>query len=190
LSGRSRIVGRTVVLPVANIDTDQIYPARFLTRTGRSGHGDALFADWRLDAAGRPRPEFPLNRPEAADAAILVAGRNFGCGSSREHAAWALRDRGIRAVVSVSIADIFFSNALKNGIVPARIDAATHDWLLAHAGAEITVDIAASELVLPDGRRAGFPMDPFARRCLVQGIDELGYLLSRLPEIEAWERAR
>ena len=184
------IVSRTVVLPAANVDTDQIFPARFLTATGRDGHGDALFADWRFDGAGRPRPDFPLNGPDAEAAAILVAGRNFGCGSSREHAAWALRDFGIRAVISDSIADIFFSNALKNGLVPVRIDATTHAWLLSNPGAVIEIDVARSEVILPDGRRAKFPLDPFARHCLVHGIDELGYLLERLPAIEAWEEAR
>jgi len=190
VSAMPSIVSRTVVLPAANIDTDQIFPARFLTATGREGHGDALFADWRLDAAGRQRPDFPLNAPEARGAEILVTGHNFGGGSSREHAAWALRDFGIRAVISDSIADIFFSNALKNGLVPVRIDAPTHAWLLANSGAVVEIDVAKSEVVLPDGRRSTFPLDPFARYCLVQGIDELGYLLERLPEIEAWEGAR
>jgi 3-isopropylmalate/(R)-2-methylmalate dehydratase small subunit len=129
-----------------------------------------------------------LNRPEAAGAEILVAGPRFGGGSSREHAAWALRDFGIRAVISDSIADIFFSNALKNGLVPVRLDTATHAWLLAHAGAAIEIDIGQGVVVLPDGRRAPFALDPFARHCLVHGVDELGYLLSRLPAIEAWER--
>ena len=190
MSGVTRIASRTVVLPAADVDTDQIFPARFLTATGRDGHGEVLFADWRFDGAGRPRPDFPLNAPKARGAAILVAGRNFGCGSSREHAAWALRDFGIRAVISDSIADIFFSNALKNGLVPVRIDATTHAWLLANPGAAVEIDVAAGEVVLPDGRRAKFPLDPFARHCLVNGVDELGYLLERLPEIEAWERAR
>ena len=184
------IRSRTVVLPEANIDTDQIFPARFLTTTGGSGFADMLFADWRFDKAGRPRPDFALNRPEAAGCEILVAGRNFGSGSSREHAPWALRDYGFRAVVSSSIADIFFSNALKNGLVPVRVDEATHAWLLANPGAEIEIDIAAGKLRRPDGGSADFALDPFARQCLVEGVDELGYLLSKLPEIEAWERAR
>ncbi len=190
MSAMPSLVSRTVVMPAANIDTDQIFPARFLTATGREGHGDALFADWRLDAAGRPRPDFPLNAPGARGAEILVTGHNFGGGSSREHAAWALRDFGIRAVISDSIADIFFSNALKNGLVPVRIDAVTHAWLLANPGTVVEIDVAKSEVVLPDGRRSTFPLDPFARHCLVHGIDELGYLLERLPEIEAWEGAR
>jgi 3-isopropylmalate/(R)-2-methylmalate dehydratase small subunit len=182
------IRSRTVVMPQADIDTDQIFPARFLTTTSGAGFADMLFADWRLDAAGRPRPEFVLNRPEAAGCEILVAGPNFGCGSSREHAPWALRDYGFRAVISTSIADIFFSNALKNGLVPVRIEAEAHAWLLAHPGAEIEVDLAAGEVRQPEGRAAPFHIDPFARHCLLNGLDELGYLLSRLPDIEAWDR--
>jgi 3-isopropylmalate/(R)-2-methylmalate dehydratase small subunit len=188
MSGVSSIRSRTVVLPLADVDTDQIFPARFLTTTGSTVHGAALFADWRFDADGRPRPDFVLNRPEARGCEILVAGPHFGGGSSREHAAWALRDYGIRAVISDSIADIFYSNALKNGLVPVRIDAATHAWLLANPGVGIEIDVGQGQVVLPDGRRAEFAIDPFARHCLVQGVDELGHLLSRLPEIEAFER--
>jgi 3-isopropylmalate/(R)-2-methylmalate dehydratase small subunit len=188
MSGVKRIRSRTVVLPVADVDTDQIFPARFLTTTGSTGHGAALFADWRFDADGRSRPDFVLNLPEARGCEILVAGPRFGGGSSREHAAWALRDYGIRAVISESIADIFYSNALKNGLVPVRIDTVTHAWLLANPGAEIELDVGQGRVVLPDGRQASFAIDPFARHCLMQGVDELGYLLSRLPEIEAFER--
>jgi len=188
--GVSVIRSRTVVLPAADVDTDQIVPARFLTTTSREGLGRALFADWRYDAMGLPRADFVLNRPEAAGCGILVAGPNFGCGSSREHAAWALLDAGIRAVVSTSIADIFFTNALKNGLVPVRADAVTHAWLMAHPGVVVEVDVAGGMLRLPDGAEAAFALDPFARHCLVQGLDELGYLLSRLPDIEAWESAR
>jgi len=190
VQGIAQVRSRTVVLPVMDVDTDQIFPARFLTTTSREGLGHALFADWRFDPSGRPRPEFVLNRPEAKGCSILVAGKNFGGGSSREHAAWALLDQGFRVVISTSIADIFFSNALKNGLVPVRIDEATHAWLLAHPGAEVSVDIGAGTVALPDGRRAAFPMDPFARHCLLHGVDELGYLLSRKPDIEAWELAR
>jgi 3-isopropylmalate/(R)-2-methylmalate dehydratase small subunit len=182
------IRSRTVVLPEADIDTDQIFPARFLTTTEGGGFADMLFADWRFDADGKPRPSCALNRPEAAGCEVLVAGTNFGCGSSREHAPWALRDFGIRAVVSTSIADIFFSNALKNGLVPVRIEPESHAWLLANPGVEVEVDVAAGELRLPGGRTARFAIDPFARHCLLNGIDELGYLLSQLPAIEAWER--
>jgi 3-isopropylmalate/(R)-2-methylmalate dehydratase small subunit len=185
-----RIRSRTVVLPATDVDTDQIIPARFLTTTSRDGLGQALFADWRFDASGAPRPDFVLNRPESAGCAILVAGRNFGCGSSREHAPWALHDFGIRAVISTSIADIFFNNALKNGLLPVLVDEDTHGWLLAHPGAELEIDLEALTVALPDGRRVGFPMDAFARHCLLHGVDELGYLLSRAPAIDAWERAR
>jgi len=184
------IRSRTVVLPESDIDTDQIFPARFLTTTSGTGFADMLFADWRFDTSGRPRPEFALNRTDSAGCKILVAGANFGCGSSREHAPWALRDFGFRAIVSTSIADIFFSNALKNGLVPVRIDAATHAWLLANPGAEIEIDVAGSQVRLPDGREASFAIDPFARHCLLNGIDEMGYLLSQLPAIEAWEYER
>ena len=184
------IRSRTVVLPESDIDTDQIFPARFLTTTSGAGFVDMLFADWRFDAGGRPRPEFALNQPQAAGCQVLVAGANFGCGSSREHAPWALRDFGFQAVVSTSIADIFFSNALKNGLVPVRIDAATHAWLLANPGAEIEIDLAEGRVRLPGGREADFAIDPFARHCLLHGIDEMGYLLSRLPAIEAWEYER
>ena len=188
MKGIQTIRSRTVVLPVADVDTDQIFPARFLTTTGSVGHGTALFADWRFDSDGRPRPDFVLNRPEAQGCEILVAGPHFGGGSSREHAAWALRDFGIRAVISDSIADIFYSNALKNALVPVRIDATTHAWLLANPGAAVEIDVGQGQVILPDGRRVNFGMDPFARHCLVHGVDELGYLLSRLPEIESWER--
>jgi len=186
----------TVVLPEADIDTDQIFPARFLTTTSGAGFADMLFADWRFDTAGRPRPEFALSRPEAAGCEILVAGPNFGCGSSREHAPWALRDFGFRAVVSTSIADIFFSNALKNGLVPVRVDSATHAWLAANPGAAIEIDVAAGLVRLPDGRAAEFHIDPFARYCLLNGTDELGHLLERegieaphLADAEREERA-
>lgn len=189
-AGIRHIRSRTVVLPVADIDTDQIVPARFLTITSRAGLGRALFVDWRLDASGRPRPEFALNRPEAAGCSILVAGPNFGCGSSREHAPWALVDAGFRAIISTSIADIFLSNALKNGLVPVCVDEASHAWLMSHPGAEVEIDVAGGRVRLPDGREAVFALDPFARHCLVQGVDELGYLLSRLPDIEDWETTR
>jgi 3-isopropylmalate/(R)-2-methylmalate dehydratase small subunit len=185
-----RIRSRTVVLPAPDVDTDQIIPARFLTTTSRDGLGRALFADWRFDANGRPRPEFALNRPEAGGCEILVSGRNFGCGSSREHAPWALRDFGIRAVISTSIADIFSSNALKNGLLPVRVDAATHTWLLANPGVEVEIDLESRTLTLPDGKRVPFPIEPFARFCLLNGVDQLGYLLSQRPAIDAFEEHR
>jgi 3-isopropylmalate/(R)-2-methylmalate dehydratase small subunit len=184
------IRSRTVVLPATDVDTDQIIPARFLTTTSRDGLGSALFADWRFDANGHPRPDFVLNRPEAAGCAILVAGRNFGCGSSREHAPWALHDFGIRAVISTAIADIFFNNSLKNGLLPVLVDEDTHGWLLAHPGAAVEIDVEATTVKLPAGRCVKFPLEAFARHCLLHGVDELGYLLSRAPAIDAWERAR
>ena len=182
------IRSRTVVMPSTNIDTDQIIPARFLTTTTREGLGSALFADWRYDAGGAPRPDFVLNRPEARGCQILVAGRNIGCGSSREHAPWALLDYGFRAVVSSEIADIFRNNSLKNGLLPVVVDEATHEWLLAHPGAELTIDLPSSTLRLPDGREVRFPIEAFARYCLVNGVDELGYLLGQSSAIEAYER--
>jgi 3-isopropylmalate/(R)-2-methylmalate dehydratase small subunit len=179
---------RTVVLSATNIDTDQIIPARFLTTTTRTGLGTHLFADWRYDERGAPRPDFVLNRPESAGCRILVAGRNFGCGSSREHAPWALLDHGFRAVVSTEIADIFRNNSLKNGLLPVIVDEATSGWLLGHPGAELTVDLASGILSLPTGARSSFAIEAFARHCLLNGVDELGYLLSRSGEIEAYER--
>jgi len=179
---------RTVVMPSSNIDTDQIIPARFLTTTTREGLGAALFADWRYDAAGRPDPGFVLNRPGTRDCAILVAGRNIGCGSSREHAPWALLDYGFRAVVSTEIADIFRSNSLKNGLLPVLVDEATHGWLVANPGAEVEIDLEATCLRLPDGREVQFPIEAFARYCLMNGVDELGYLLSQAGAVAAYER--
>ena len=184
------IRSRIVVLPARDVDTDQIIPARFLTTTERDGFGGALFADWRFDAAGLPRPEFALNRPEAAGAQVLVAGPNFGCGSSREHAAWALRDFGFRAVISSSFADIFRSNALKNGLLPVQVDARTLDWLNANPGAEVAIDLQARELALPDDSRIPFPIEPFARYRRLNGIDELDFLLAQSAAIDAFERAR
>ncbi|MCC7200342.1 MAG: 3-isopropylmalate dehydratase small subunit [Gammaproteobacteria bacterium] len=179
---------RTVVMPSSNIDTDQIIPARFLTTTTKLGLGDALFADWRYDAAGKPKPDFVLNQPESVGCAVLVAGRNIGCGSSREHAPWALVDYGFRAVISTEIADIFRSNSLKNGLLPVIVDEDTHQWLLANPGVEVTVDLETTTLTLPNGRAVRFPVESFARYCLMNGVDELGFLLSKSPEIDAYER--
>ncbi len=181
------LTSRTVVLPGTNIDTDQIIPARFLTTTTREGLGRHLFADWRYDAAGAPRPDFVLNTPAAAGCAVLVAGRNIGCGSSREHAPWALMDFGFRAVISTEIADIFRANSLKNGLLPVVVEPAVHDYLLAHPGSEVTIDLESLTLVLPDGRRVPFPLESFARYCLINGIDELGYLLGQADRIAAYE---
>ena len=184
----TNIRSRTVVLPSDNIDTDQIIPARFLTTTTREGLGAALFADWRYGPDGAPRSDFVLNRPEARGCAILVAGRNIGCGSSREHAPWALLDYGIRAVISTEIADIFRSNSLKNGLLPVVVDESTHRWLVANPGAEVEVDLPAATIRLPDGRALPFPIEAFARYCLMNGVDELGYLLSQAEAIDAYER--
>jgi 3-isopropylmalate/(R)-2-methylmalate dehydratase small subunit len=186
----TRLTSRTVTLPAANIDTDQIIPARFLTTTTRQGLGKQLFADWRYDAAGVPRADFVLNRKDSAGAQILAAGRNFGCGSSREHAPWALTDYGFRAIISTEFADIFMSNALKNGLLPVIVPQQVSEWLLAHPGVEVSLDIAARTLTLPDGTDVPFPLEAFAQHCLLQGVDELGFLLARRDAIEAFERAR
>lgn len=174
---------KTVVLPRDNVDTDQIIPARFLTVTTRDGMGKNLFADWRLD------PDFVLNQPASAGALILVTGENFGCGSSREHAAWALVDYGFRAVVSTSLADIFKNNAVKNGLVPVELDEASHRLLVDHPGASVTVDLEALTITLPDGSSVGFSMDGFARHCLVNGVDQLDFLLQQEDAITRFESA-
>jgi 3-isopropylmalate/(R)-2-methylmalate dehydratase small subunit len=183
-----------VVLNAQNVDTDQIIPARFLKTTDRLGLGDALFADWRYDEKGSPRADFVLNAPEARGAEILVAGHNFGCGSSREHAPWALRGYGFRAVVSTRFADIFHSNALKNGLLPVTVPSDFHERLVgwpASAGrAVLSIDVAAETLTLPDGATVRFPIESFAKHCLLNGVDELGYLLTAESEIAAYEAAR
>ena len=184
------IESRTVVLPFTNIDTDQIIPARFLTTTTREGLGRQAFADWRYDSTGAPRTDFILNKPEAAGCAVLVAGRNFGCGSSREHAPWALLDYGFRAVISTEIADIFRSNSLKNGLVPVVVDDEVHEWLLANAGAQTRIDLETTTLTLPGGRTASFSIDAFARYCLLHGTDDLGFLLQQASAIARHEERR
>jgi 3-isopropylmalate/(R)-2-methylmalate dehydratase small subunit len=189
MSPITRVRSRTVVMASSNIDTDQIIPARFLTITTKEGLGKSLFADWRYSSNGEANPQFILNTPQAAGAEILVAGDNFGCGSSREHAPWALLDYGFRAVVSTRIADIFSANALKNGLLPVLVDAATHAWLLVHPGAVLDIDLGATRLTLPTGASVEFPMDAFARHCLMSGLDELGYLRSKLAQIERYEAA-
>jgi 3-isopropylmalate/(R)-2-methylmalate dehydratase small subunit len=180
------IRSRTVVLPVENVDTDQIIPARFLVTTTREGLGKALFADWRWEKDGAPKEGFPLNRPEAEGARVLVAGRNFGCGSSREHAVWALQAGGFDAVVSTAFADIFRGNALKNGLVPVQVDEGTHARLVESPGVEVLIDVESGVLSFGT-RRAAFPLEPFARYCLRSGLDELAFLLSREGEIAAYE---
>jgi 3-isopropylmalate/(R)-2-methylmalate dehydratase small subunit len=181
---------RTVVLPIENIDTDQIIPARFLKATSKAGLGDKLFSDWRFDASGAPRPDFVLNKPETKGATVLVGGDNFGCGSSREHAPWALYDYGFRAVVSTSIADIFRNNALKNGLLPVVVPAAAHAKLLAAPGASVTISLEARTITLPDGTAVEFPVEPFARYCLMNGVDELEFLLSQEEAIARFEAAQ
>ena len=179
---------RTACLPDSNIDTDRIIPARFLTTISRDGLGKFAFNDWRYREDGSPDPAFALNAPVAQGAQILVAGRNFGCGSSREHAPWALRDFGLRAVISAEIADIFRSNALKNGLLPVVLDASVVDELLAHPGMTLDIDVAASTVTLPDGRSYAFPIDGFARTCLLEGVDQLGYLLQHTASIQFYEK--
>ena len=186
----THIHSRTVVLPHANIDTDRIIPARFLTTTQREGLGKALFHDWRYRADGLPDAEFALNKPAAQGCEILVAGRNFGCGSSREHAPWALTDFGFRAVLSSEIADIFRSNALKNGLLAVVLSEGEHRWLLEHPGVELTIDVAQGFIELPDGGRFTFELEPFARHCLLSGVDQLGFLLQHEKDITAFEQRK
>jgi 3-isopropylmalate/(R)-2-methylmalate dehydratase small subunit len=181
------IRSRTVVMPQTNIDTDQIIPGRFLTTTTKEGLGAQLFADWRYDSTGAPKADFVLNTAAARGCTVLVAGRNIGCGSSREHAPWALLDYGFQAVVSTEIADIFRNNSLKNGLLPVIVDDTTHSWLLANPGAEISIDLQANTLTLPTGTAVKFPLESFARYCLLNGVDELGFLLSKNAEIAAYE---
>jgi 3-isopropylmalate/(R)-2-methylmalate dehydratase small subunit len=186
----THIHSRTAVLAHENIDTDRIIPARFLTTTQRSGLGKALFHDWRYRADGSADADFALNRPGAAGCEILVAGRNFGCGSSREHAPWALLDYGFRAVLSSEIADIFRGNALKNGLLAVVLSEAEHHYLLEHPGIELTIDVAGGFIELPDGGRFTFELEPFARHCLLSGVDQLGFLLQHAADISRFEETR
>jgi 3-isopropylmalate/(R)-2-methylmalate dehydratase small subunit len=182
-----------VPLPVDNVDTDQIIPARFLKTISKEGLGARLFYDWRYDAEGNPRSDFVLNQPQAHGARILLAGDNFGCGSSREHAAWALTQFGFRAVIGTSFADIFRQNALKNFLLPVVVPPEIHGELVTMVvrdpAARIVVDLAEQSLLLPDGRTQKFPIDGFARRCMLEGVDELGYVLNREAAISAYESA-
>ena len=184
------IKSRTVVLPTRDIDTDQIIPARYLTATSRTGFGEILFHDLRFQDDGSENPDFPLNRPAAEDCHVLVAGNNFGCGSSREHAPWALLDYGIKAVISTEIADIFRNNALKNGLLPVVVDQDTHAWLLENPGVDVEIDVATATLRLADGKTLNFAIDEFARYCLVEGIDQAEFLQQRTPDIESFEEKR
>ena len=181
---------RCVQLPVDNIDTDQIIPARFLKTISKEGLGDQLFYDWRYDAQGNPKPEFVLNEPEAKESKILLAGDNFGCGSSREHAPWALLQYGFRAAISTSFADIFKGNSLKNGFLPIVVPRDVHSWLFENPDAVVKVDLEAQAITLPDGRAVQFPIDSFSRTCLLEGVDELGYILQQEPAIAQFESKR
>jgi 3-isopropylmalate/(R)-2-methylmalate dehydratase small subunit len=185
---------RVIPLLRENVDTDQIIPARFLKTTSREGLGAQLFHDWRYDATGAARREFILDQPEAQGAQVLLAGHNFGCGSSREHAVWALAEFGFRAVISTAFADIFRQNALKNALLPIEVSAEVHAHLAqllgANPGAVVSVDLAAQRLRLPDGREAEFPMDPFSKHCLLEGLDDIGYILQHESAIAAFESRR
>jgi len=185
--------GKIVALPINDIDTDQIIPARFLKTTDKEGLGKALFSDWRYESDGSPKPDFVLNRPEHQGASVLVGGHNFGCGSSREHAPWALLGGGFKAVVSTYFADIFRNNALKNGLLPITVDEQTHQQLISLAEEDpntaVTIDLQTLTLTLPDGRRVEFPIDSFSKYCLLNGVDQLGFLLSLENEVVAYEES-
>ena len=190
MAGFNEVRSKSVVLTQTNIDTDQIIPARFLSTTERAGLGKNAFNDWRWQADGSPNPAFPFNQPENTGRSILLAGRNFGCGSSREHAPWALTDLGLRAIVSSEIADIFRNNSLKNGLVPVVLPEEIVQSLMQRPDDELVVDIASKVLRAPDGSVFTFPLDAFAQTCLLEGVDELGYLLARHPDIEHYEATR
>lgn len=185
-----RVQGRTVVLPTRDIDTDQIIAARFLTTTSKEGLGESAFYDLRYNKDGSEKSDFILNQPAAEGCSILIGGNNFGCGSSREHAPWALLDYGFEAVLSTEIADIFRNNSLKNGLLAIVIDEETHEWLITNPAVEITIDVETSTIALPNGREVKFTMDGFARHCLLEGIDQLGFLRQAAGDIEAFEENR
>ncbi len=188
------LASKAILLPVENVDTDQIIPARFLKTTHKEGLGKQLFADWRYQPDGSPKPDFPLNDARFEGAQILVAGDNFGCGSSREHAPWALLDFGFRAVISTRFADIFRNNCLKNGLLPVEIDPQMHSELMgelrAAPDAPMTIDLERQQIALPNGKMATFPIDTFSKNRLLKGMDELDYLLSFEAQIAAYEAAR
>ena len=179
-----------VSMPVDNIDTDQIIPARFLKTISKDGLGDQLFNDWRYESDGTPKPDFILNQPESKTKQILLAGDNFGCGSSREHAPWALTQYGFRAVISTSFADIFKQNSLKNALLPIVVSRDVHAALFANPQWELKIDLAAQTLELPDGRKVEFAVDGFSKHCLLEGIDELGYIQQQEASIRAFEAKR
>ncbi len=182
---------RVVMMPIENIDTDQIIPARFLKVTDKAGLGDALFSDWRYEPDGSPRADFILNQPETKGAHVLFVGDNFGCGSSREHAPWALVGYGFQAVISTFFADIFRNNALKNGLLPIVVEPEVHhalqERLQNDPDAQVTIDLASQTLTLPDGEKVVFPTDPFAKHCLLNGVDQLGFMLGEDEAISAYE---
>jgi 3-isopropylmalate/(R)-2-methylmalate dehydratase small subunit len=188
------LTSRIAPLPIDNIDTDQIIPARFLKTISKEGLGDQLFYDWRYDADGNPKPDFLLNKAEGKSAKILLAGDNFGCGSSREHAPWALMQYGFRAVISTSFADIFRANSLKNSLLPIVVAPEASKTLFEavarDTAASVTVDLAAQTLTLPDGSKVRFPIDEFSKHCLIEGVDELGYILKQEAAIGAYEADR
>lgn len=187
----NKFTGRMAPLPINDTDTDQIIPARYLKVTDKNGLGAACFSDWRYNADGSPKPEFPLNQPQYQGAKVLVGGHNFGCGSSREHAPWALIGAGFQAVVSTDFADIFKGNALKNGLLPVIVDEETHQQLISLAQedptSQVTVDLEAQKLILPDGRGVTFPIDAFSRYCLLNGVDQLGFLMGLEQQIGEYE---
>lgn len=182
-----------VPLRAENVDTDQIIPARYLTAVTKAGMGEGLFAAWRYLPDGQPNPDFVLNQPQYAGAEILIAGRNFGSGSSREHAVWALTEYGFRAVISPGFADIFYNNALKNGLLPLTLPENTVNMLLdlveEQPDTRVLIDLPAQTVVLPDGQQASFEIDPYRKQCLLEGLDDLGYLLAQEPAISAYEQA-
>lgn len=186
----THIKGRTVILPNRDIDTDQIISARFLTTTSKEGLGANAFFDLRYNDDGSKNPDFPLNKAEAGGCEILVAGNNFGCGSSREHAPWALLDYGFKAVISTEIADIFRNNSLKNGLLAIVVDSDTHEWLRENPAAELSIDIESSTITLPDESIVEYSIDGFAKHCLLEGVDQLGFLLNQSAAVEAFEENR
>ena len=186
-----KIESRVVLMPVDNIDTDQIIPARFLKTISKIGLGDQLFNDWRYLADGSPNPDFVLNKPASKGVEILLAGDNFGCGSSREHAPWALTQFGFKAVISTSFADIFKGNSLKNMLLPIEVSRDVHAKLFnmyeADAAMKLTIDLASQTLTLPDGESVQFAVDPFSKNCMLQGVDEIGYILKQIGAVQAFE---
>jgi 3-isopropylmalate/(R)-2-methylmalate dehydratase small subunit len=186
-----KFTGKVAALPINDIDTDQIIPARFLKTTDKEGLGKNLFTDWRYEEDGTPKADFVLNQPERQDVTVLVGGHNFGCGSSREHAPWALMSFGLKAIISTDFADIFQNNALKNGLLPVAVDEQTHQQLISlaeeDADTQVSIDLESQMLTLPDGRKVQFPIDGFSKYCLLNGVDQLGYLQGLGDEVVAYE---